>query len=149
MKAALLDVNVLIALLWPTHEHHEAAHLWLKARGRSRWATCPFTELAFARIVSNSAFSRDALSPADALVLLATNLAQPAHIFWPDDIPVVEGIGDAHERLQGHRQIMDRYLLAIASRHGGVLASFDSGIRQLLTKGAAGALEIVPTTSSS
>ena len=28
MSAHLLDVNVLIALAWPSHAHHEAAHHW-------------------------------------------------------------------------------------------------------------------------
>src|SRR5205814_1264025 len=36
VKIALLDVNVLIALLWPAHQHHEAAHAWIERRGRAR-----------------------------------------------------------------------------------------------------------------
>jgi predicted nucleic acid-binding protein len=32
VKAALLDINVLTALLWPAHEHHEVAHRWFDAR---------------------------------------------------------------------------------------------------------------------
>ena len=128
MKTALLDANVLIALLWPAHEHHDAALAWFGAAARRRWATCPLTQLAFARIVSNPAFSPDALSPAEALVLLARNLRHPRHAFWPDDLPLDAGLAGAIDRLQGHRQIVDAYLLALAARHGGVLATFDAGL---------------------
>jgi uncharacterized protein len=70
VKTALLDVNLLIALLWPAHEHHEAAHRWFGARRSKRWATCPLTQLAFVRIVSNPSFSTDAITPEEAVALL-------------------------------------------------------------------------------
>jgi toxin-antitoxin system PIN domain toxin len=117
LKVALLDVNVLIALLWPAHEHFDAAHDWFAARaGRARWATCPLTQLAFVRIVSNPAFSPDALAPADALGLLDRNLAHPAHDFWPDDVALIEAVGPLAPRLQGHRQIRRVPLLALQRR---------------------------------
>lgn len=145
MKQALLDVNVLTAFLWPAHEHHEAAHRWLSARRDARWATCPLTQLGFVRIVSNPAFSRDALAPAHALALLAENLAHPRHEFWADSLQVPAAVQPAEQRLQGYRQLTDAYLLALASRHKGVLASFDGGVRALADDFLAPALEIVPT----
>ena len=105
VSTVLLDVNVLIALLWPAHEHHEAAHRWFAARGTARWATCPLTEMAFVRIVSNPAFSTDALAPIEALSLLARNLTHPAHEFWPDDVGLVEALGDSvHAELPRFRR---------------------------------------------
>ncbi|MCU0921175.1 MAG: hypothetical protein MUF16_12700 [Burkholderiaceae bacterium] len=38
---ALLDVNVLVALLDPVHTRHDPAHGWFAAFGQRRWATCP------------------------------------------------------------------------------------------------------------
>lgn len=38
MKVALLDVNVLLALAWPNHQHHVAAHRWFHDDGRRGWA---------------------------------------------------------------------------------------------------------------
>jgi predicted nucleic acid-binding protein len=38
---ALLDVNVLIALVDPQHVHHEPSHRWFQAHGCHGWATCP------------------------------------------------------------------------------------------------------------
>ncbi len=145
MSTALLDVNVLIALLWPAHEHHEAAHRWFAGRGREGWATCPLTEMAFVRIVSNPAFSTDALAPTEALSLLARNLTHPAHSFWPDDVGLIEAIGSSAPRLQGHRQLTDAYLLGLASRRRGELASFDAGLRGLAGDDRASVLHLVPT----
>jgi toxin-antitoxin system PIN domain toxin len=146
VSTALLDVNVLIALLWPAHEHYDDAHSWFIARGRTaRWATCPLTELAFVRIVSNPGFSADALAPAEALSLLERNLAHPGHEFWADDVGLVNAVGPLAGRLQGHRQLTDAYLLALATRRRGVLATFDGGLRALAGGERATRLELVPT----
>jgi predicted nucleic acid-binding protein len=40
----LLDVNVLMALLWENHEHHQVARVWL--RRITDFATCPVSQLA-------------------------------------------------------------------------------------------------------
>jgi uncharacterized protein len=149
LKTALLDVNVLIALLWPAHEHYDAAHGWFAARGpRSKWATCPLTQMAFVRIVSNPAFSPDALAPADALGVLERNLAHPGHEFWPDAIGLVEAVGPVVSRLQGYRQIADAYLLGLTLGRRGTLASFDRGVRALAPGERAAVLEVVPTAQA-
>lgn len=145
MKAALLDLNILTALLWPTHEHHDAAHRWFQSRARARWATCPLTQLGFVRLVSNPAFSRDALSPAGGVALLAANLSHPGHEFWTDSPDLPGAIKGMEARLQGYRQLTDAYLLALAGRRKGILATFDGGLRSLAGDAFESALEIVPT----
>ena len=37
--ATLLDVNVLLALAWPNHQHHAVAHRWFRRESRRGWAT--------------------------------------------------------------------------------------------------------------
>ena len=49
----LLDVNVLIALAWANHQHHDAAHHWFASQRSGPWATCPLTQVAFVRISAN------------------------------------------------------------------------------------------------
>lgn len=144
MKAALLDINILTALLWPTHEHHDVAHRWFSGRGGAPWATCSLTQLGFVRIVSNPAFSRDALSPVEALALLGQNLAHPAHEFWADSLQVPSAVKAIEARLQGDKQLTDAYLLALAHRRKGVLATFDRGLRTLAADGFSGSVEIIP-----
>jgi uncharacterized protein len=145
VKAALLDINILTALLWPAHEHHDVAHRWFGRRAEAPWATCPLTQLGFVRIVSNPAFSRDALSPPEALALLGENLAHPAHEFWPDSLQVPQAVKGMEARLQGHKQLTDVYLLAQAHRRKGVMATFDRGLRALAGDEFGASIEIVPT----
>jgi toxin-antitoxin system PIN domain toxin len=145
VRTALLDVNILTALLWPAHEHHDAAHRWFEERRGARWATTALTQLGFVRIVSNPAFSRDALSPPEAVVLLSDNLSHAAHEFWPDSLQVPEALRDMEIGLRGHQQFTDAYLLALARHRKGVLATFDRGLRTLAGRPLGGALEIVPT----
>lgn len=145
MKTALLDLNVLTALLWPAHEHHDAAHRWFHARRSARWASCPLTQLGFVRIASNPAFSRDALSPLDATTLLADNLSHAAHEFWPDSLQLTAVLKAIESGLRGHKQVTDAYLLALSERHKGVLATFDRGLRSLAGDTLGSALEVVAT----
>jgi uncharacterized protein len=145
VNAALLDINILTALLWPTHEHHDAAHRWFGGRADASWATCSLPQLGFVRIVSNPAFSRDALSPVEALALLGENLAHPAHEFWTDRLQVPAAVKGIEARLQGYKQLTDAYLLALAHRRKGVLATFDRGLRTLAGDEFSASVEIIPT----
>ena len=145
MKTALLDVNILTALLWPAHEHHVAAHRWFQARRGGRWATTTLTQLGFVRLVSNPAFSRDALSPAEAVALLSENLAHVAHEFWAETLQVPDAIEGIAQALRGHQQFTDAYLLALAKHRKGVLATFDRRLRTLAGRPFDAALEILPT----
>ena len=131
MTAALLDVNVLVALLWPAHEGHERAQNWFARNAGGGWATCPMTQAGFLRIVSNPAFSRDAVTPKEAIQLLAANMQHRAHQFWADEIDVVEAMVPFAERLKGHQQVTDAYLLGMAIKSDGVLVTFDRGLRYM------------------
>ncbi len=67
--ADLLDVNVLVALCWPSHVHFEPAHRFFE--NTEHWATTPITELGLVRISSNpSVFGKDAVSTGEARALL-------------------------------------------------------------------------------
>ena len=128
MKGYLLDTNLLIALLWPSHERHDLAVKWFTRHRARGWATCPLTQAGFVRIVSNPAFSRDAVQPREAVQVLSANTAAQDHVFWPDEIPVAEAVAFTGVRLMGHQQVTDAYLLGLAIRRGGVLATLDQRI---------------------
>lgn len=135
--SCLLDVNVLIALAWPQHVHHEGAHAWYKRRGKDSWATCPLTQIGFVRVSSNAKIVPDAVSPREAMALLRRITALPGHRFWSDDaVPTDQRVFES-AALVGHRQVTDAYLLALCIARNGRLATFDRGVQELLADGAA------------
>ena len=126
---ALLDVNVIIALLDPDHAFHERAHDWWAAHGKSGWASCPIVENGAVRIMSHPAYSQRVLfAPGDLISRLQTFAAQTDHEFWPDDVSLRDPKTFLSERIHGSRQLTDLYLLALAGRHDGRLATFDQDI---------------------
>ena len=130
MPVHLLDVNVLIALGWPNHKHHDSARRWFAssaAGGQGGWATCPLTQCAFVRIASNPRAVGGALTPAQAVAAIARMTAHEQHVFWADDLPVASPYFPA-AALRGHQQITDAYLLALCASRGGHLATFDTAI---------------------
>jgi toxin-antitoxin system PIN domain toxin len=125
---ALLDVNVLIALFDPGHLHHEAAHAWLGRNRSSGWATCPLTENALVRILSNASYPGRRTTVEDAAARLRTFCERRDHVFWPDSVSVRDAGRFRWNHVQGHRQLTDVYLLALSVSNEGMLATFDSTI---------------------
>ena len=139
----LLDVNVLVALAWPNHIHHARALRWFGAIRDEGWASCSVTESGFVRVSSNVRVIPDARTPQQAMELLRRIRGQPGHTFWEDDISPVDADSPAFERIVGYRQVTDAHLLTLAIRRGGLLATFDRGVADLLPEGTA-ALELIP-----
>ncbi len=132
MSAWLLDANALIALGWPTHEHHQTMVAWFKRHAREGWATTAVTQSAFIRIVSQPAFAGRVIAVPQVAELLLRNTAHPHHRLLNMDFGFEQVLGCCTGGLFGHRQITDAYLLTTAARHGARLLTFDSGILQLL-----------------
>ena len=132
----LLDVNVLIAMAWPNHVHHQAVLAWLGAPGEIPFATCPLTQSGFIRVSSNGRAIPGARPPREARALLQRIAALPGHAFWVDDVDLSRDTGFAWDRIGGHAQVTDAHLLAIALRRGGRLATLDRGIADLVPAGA-------------
>jgi len=121
-RAHLLDASALIALALTDHEHHEAAATWVT--DVERLALCPVVEGALVRF----------LVRLGQPVQVATSYLGSLHAtgrfdFWPDDLSYRDA-GMAHVR--GHRQVTDAYLVALAARRDGVLATFDQALARTL-----------------
>ena len=132
---ALLDVNVLIALLDDQHLHHAVAKRWFIDNLAWGWATCPLSQNGCARILSQPAYS-NAISTARALEKLAQACGQPEHEFWPDSISLVDTKVARVDRIHGPRQLTDIYLLALAVNRGGRLVTLDERIPLSAVHGA-------------
>jgi uncharacterized protein len=136
VNVVLLDVNVLIALLWPGHEFHSRAQRWFTQNAQQGWASCALTQAGFVRVTSNRAFSGRAVSPQDALEVLRGSMLHPGHRFWTEDISVPDALAQFGRRLLGHQQITDAYLLGLTIHKKGRLATFDTSLTSLLADSA-------------
>ena len=128
MTRFLFDVNVLIALIDPTHIQHDSAHGWFAKSGKKAWATCPLTENGVLRIVGHTRYPNSPGTPAAVADLMASFLQHPGHEFWADDLTLFDTSRIEAARLPDSGQVTDTYLLALAVAHGGKLATFDQHI---------------------
>jgi hypothetical protein len=62
---------------------------------------------------------------------LQEHCESPDHEFWPMDIDIRHCGTTMQARILGHNQVTDLQLLLLAHKHGGQLATFDTGIREL------------------
>ena len=115
----LLDSDVTIARASPDHLHYLAAIAWLRLN--PNFALCPLTEGALIRAIFRS--QNGAAQIARQSLQALTELE--GYQFWPAnlshrDVPL--------DRLQGHKQITDAYLVALATSYDGRLATFDRAL---------------------
>ncbi len=134
----LLDVNCLMALLWENHEHHQNARRWLQPV--VSFASCPVSQLGFARVSSNPLLGYG-MSPEQSFTVLRRFLSDPRHTFIADDLSCEDRIVRT-DLMGGPNQITDRYLVALARQQKVTLATFDEPLVSAL-KQEPGLVELV------
>ncbi|QDO87407.1 hypothetical protein FNH13_02880 [Ornithinimicrobium ciconiae] len=125
-RVTLFDVNALVALALTTHQHHHAAHRFLRALA-GRWATTPLTESGLFRLLLNPLVTGSQRSAPEVMAILQGMRADPRWTFLEDSTALAEPMVDITV-LMGHRQVTDLHLVNVAARHDGVLATFDAAI---------------------
>lgn len=121
----LLDVNVLVALVVPEHEHHDVALTWYAGADNEGWASCAVTELGVIRVCAQ--LPGGGWPPertADQLLILTAD--GRVHEFWLDALS--PAVMPEVRTAQTGRQLTDRYLLGLARRHGGKVVTFDRSL---------------------
>ena len=111
----LLDVSVLAACAWQSHDRHREANRWLQSL--THFATCSAVQMGFLRVSMSPAYSA---SFADARQALADILALPAHLFLTDNTSSA-----ALPVLTSRHHITDAHLVTLATRHGLLFATLD------------------------
>jgi predicted nucleic acid-binding protein len=87
--------------------------------------------------MSNPCYSRAAkFRPGELIERLALFASQSNHEFWPGDLSLRDKTVFARDRLPSSRAIADVYLLALAAKHHGCLATFDQAIAASAVPGA-------------
>ncbi|MEO7521103.1 MAG: TA system VapC family ribonuclease toxin [Gemmatimonas sp.] len=132
---ALLDVNVLIALLDADHTSHRAAWAWFTGHAKRGWASCPITQNGCIRILSHAGYP-NTRSVTEVVERLRAATAHPAHEFWEDSQSLLDETIVDPTRVHGPKQLTDVYLLALAVRNDGRLVTFDAAISLNAVKGA-------------
>ena len=127
-RVALLDVNLLVALFDPDHVHHDLAHDWFADHQAEGWATCAVTENGFVRVLGNPSYGAAVSRPTELVERLRLFCASPHHAFWPEAVSLRDKKIFNAALIRGHRQVSDVYLLGLARKMGGCLATFDRTI---------------------
>ena len=79
--------------------------------------------------MSNPGYSKKIrFTPSNLISRLQTFTQRTNHEFWPDTLSSRDEEIFAVERIHSSRQLTDFYLLALAAKYGGMLATFDQGI---------------------
>jgi hypothetical protein len=126
---ALLDVSLLIALFDSDHVHHEAAHDWFADHHTYGWATCALTQNGFVRILASPRYPATVMyRPAELLQHLQQFCGSKHHVFWAESVSLTDTKIFNAALIRGHRQVSDVYLLGLARKMRGYLATFDAGI---------------------
>lgn len=132
---ALLDVNVLLALLDVDHVDHRRAEKWISEEIQHGWASCALTENGFVRIISQPKYPSP-VSPSEAVERLRRATRTEHHEFWSCSISLLEDRRINSSHVHGPNQVTDAYLLALAVEHGGRFVTFDRSIPLSATPGA-------------
>lgn len=135
MNRALLDINVLLALLDGDHVDHEKAREWLGREIHHGWASCAITQNGFVRIISQPRYPSP-VHPAQAIERLARAAGTEHHEFWPCSVSLLDDHAIHPDRLHGPKQVTDAYLLALAISHDGRFVTFDQSIPLNTVRGA-------------
>lgn len=129
---SLLDVNVLLALAWANHVHHDAAHRWFAAASPAGWATNIFTQAGFIRLSLNPKIVGISIDCVTALDLLKKLVDRQEHRFLDSCPPLTATpFEELSPRIRGYRQTPDAILLHYARVHGARFVTFDQGIASL------------------
>jgi hypothetical protein len=104
---------------------------WFHKSGEKAFSTCALTQAGFVRIVTNPSFIQDKITFDEARRLLSDLTRMKGHVFWPINLNFLEATAPLADRMLGHRQVTDAYLLGLAIREKGVLATLDKATRHL------------------
>ncbi|MDA0788823.1 MAG: VapC toxin family PIN domain ribonuclease [Proteobacteria bacterium] len=132
---ALLDVNVLIALLDQNHIAHDAAWRWMESNIEMGWATCPITQNGCLRIMSQPGYPNHHTTR-EIAARLRQAMDQPFHQFWADDSSILSRDTVNWDLLIGPRQLTAIYLLSLAVQNNGRFVTFDTKVSMDMVHGA-------------
>ena len=131
IRKRLLDVNVLVALAEPGHEHHQRLQEWFSASGKGALGLCPLTEAGFLRVTTNPAFRPGPRTMEQAIAILQLMKGHSQYWYCEMKESWTDLTAPFAWRILGHQQVTDACLLGLAIKENGILVTFDRGIKYL------------------
>jgi toxin-antitoxin system PIN domain toxin len=131
IRKNLLDLNVLLAFADPEHVLYRAAQEWFDSSGHRDWGLCPLTEAGFVRVSTNPAIGSGYRTFKQAAAILAGFAKHSGYRYWPIADGWAALTASFADRIFGHQQVTDAYLLGLAIKEDGVLVTFDRGLRYM------------------
>lgn len=123
----LLDGSVLINLALDHQAHSEQSHRWF-SRNVKKFSTCSVTQGTLLRLHMQFCLDHSAVQ---AWKSLRKFVDHPFHEFWEEGFSYLE----INPRLiQGHRQVTDAWLVELARKRKGKLATLDIALAQMYPK---------------
>jgi uncharacterized protein len=119
---------VLIALVDRDHIHHSVVLQWWSTPGID-WGLCAFTEAGFLRIVTNPKAGSRSID--GAMTILADLATRPGYRYWSVTEEWSVLTAPFRDRIVGHQQITDAFLLGLAIKEDGVLVTMDKAVRSM------------------
>lgn len=134
----LLDANVLVALFDNKNANHRVVARWFSQQivmAKHVWLSCAITQMACLRVLSLPSYPAN-YSFKDIQVIFDNAIASTNHVFLAKEINVVQANVIDWRHLQGHRQLTDAYLLALAVENQAVFVTLDNRINYRTVKNA-------------
>jgi predicted nucleic acid-binding protein len=103
------------------------ARRWFESNIGHGWASCPLTQNGCLRVMSQPGYSNP-LPLAVLSGMLQRSTDKTFHKLWGDDISILDAKRFNHSHIHSPRQLTDLYLLGLAVKHKGRLASFEQRI---------------------
>jgi len=132
-KGDLPDINVWLALAFPSHEHHDLARAWFDGSPKDRSCHfCRLTQMGFLRLANNrQVFPQEAL-PLDQAWKLFDTISSNPRIGFAVEPPGLESKWRQGTQLPrfSHHFLNDAYLAAFALAGGYEIVTFDKGFAQ-------------------
>ena len=122
-------MNILVALTDKKHVHHELSTDRFNAQLSHNWGICAFTETSFIRFITRPTVG--SFSVSEASEILKRLAAHPGYKFWTMTETWSTITAPFKDRIFGHQQITDAYLVGMAVRENGVLVTLDKAVSHL------------------
>ena len=130
IRKNLLDLNVLIALTDTEHMHYSKAQRWFNSSGNEELGHLSADRGRVRPHHDESRIAARSCTLQQAAPFLRSHQAARLQ-YWPIAGSWAALTAPFADRIFGHQQVTDAYLLGLAIKESGVLVTFDRGLKYM------------------